>query len=127
MKRLLIAAIALSLAEVRLRSPTGPRWRPARQSQQPQGERHDNGNAVRYDNRDNHAGRHDNGQHRGQYRSGPAASAAGRIPHPGYYVDYRSHHLRAPPRGYQWVRVDNDYMMIALATGLIASIIIASH
>ena len=41
----------------------------------------------------------------------------------GYYVDYRRHHLRAPPRGYQWVRVDNQYMLVAVTSGLIASII----
>jgi Ni/Co efflux regulator RcnB len=40
-----------------------------------------------------------------------------------YYVDYRSHHLRRPPSGYQWVRVDNNYALVALTTGLIASII----
>ncbi len=39
------------------------------------------------------------------------------------YVDYRRYHLRQPPRGYGWVRGDNgDYLMIALASGLIASI-----
>lgn len=37
--------------------------------------------------------------------------------------DYRRHGLRQPPRGYQWVRVDNQYLMIAAATGLISSII----
>jgi Ni/Co efflux regulator RcnB len=42
-------------------------------------------------------------------------------------VDYRRHHLRAPPRGYQWVRADNDYALVALTTGLIASIVAASN
>lgn len=42
----------------------------------------------------------------------------------GHYVDYRTYHLRRPPAGYRWVRTeDNDYAMVALATGLIASII----
>jgi Ni/Co efflux regulator RcnB len=41
-------------------------------------------------------------------------------------VDYRSHHLRHPPRGYQWVQADNNYVLVAVATGLIASVI-ASH
>ncbi len=41
-----------------------------------------------------------------------------------HYVDYRSHHLRQPPRGYQWVKADdsNQFLMVALATGLIAAI-----
>jgi Ni/Co efflux regulator RcnB len=39
-------------------------------------------------------------------------------------VDYRSARLRAPPRGYQYVRDDhNDVLLIAIATGVIASII----
>lgn len=38
-------------------------------------------------------------------------------------VDYRRHKLRTPPRGYQWVRDGNDYLMISVASGLIASII----
>ncbi len=43
------------------------------------------------------------------------------------FVDYRSYRLRQPPRGYGWVRDDRsgDFLMIALATGLIANI--ASH
>jgi len=41
-----------------------------------------------------------------------------------HYVDYRAYHLRAPPRGYRWVRTeDNNYAMVAIASGLIASLI----
>jgi len=42
----------------------------------------------------------------------------------GYRVDYRRHHLRQPPYGYEWRRVDDNYVLAAIATGLIASIII---
>lgn len=45
----------------------------------------------------------------------------------GYYVDYRVHHLRRPPPGYQWVEADNNYALVALTTGLIASIVAANH
>ena len=70
-------------------------------------------------------GRHDNGNHNGERRRWARGE---RLPvtyyrDRGAYVDYRAHHLRAPPRGYQWVQVDNNYMMVALASGLIASII----
>ena len=42
-----------------------------------------------------------------------------------YYVsDWRGHHLSATPRGYQWVQVGSDYVLIALATGLIANLIL---
>jgi Ni/Co efflux regulator RcnB len=39
--------------------------------------------------------------------------------------DYRRYRLSAPPRGYKWVRVDNNYLMIGIATGVISSIIAA--
>jgi Ni/Co efflux regulator RcnB len=45
----------------------------------------------------------------------------------GEPVDYRSHHLRAPPRGYEWRQVDGNYVLAAAATGLIASLIVAGH
>jgi Ni/Co efflux regulator RcnB len=45
----------------------------------------------------------------------------------GYRVDWRSRHLRQPPRGYEWREVDGNYIMAAAATGLIASVIMASH
>jgi Ni/Co efflux regulator RcnB len=38
--------------------------------------------------------------------------------------DYRAHHLNAPPRGYQWVGVGGEYVMAAIATGVIAQIIV---
>jgi Ni/Co efflux regulator RcnB len=51
---------------------------------------------------------------------------------PRYYrdryvvVDYRHHHLRPPPRGYHYVRDDRgDIILAAIATGLIASIILS--
>jgi Ni/Co efflux regulator RcnB len=45
----------------------------------------------------------------------------------GSRVDYRSHHLRPPPRGYEWRQVDGNYVLAAVATGLIASVILAGH
>ncbi len=39
-------------------------------------------------------------------------------------VDYRSYRLSAPPRGHQWVQVGADYVLIAIATGLIAHIVL---
>ena len=47
---------------------------------------------------------------------------------PGYYRgyvvnDYSSYRLRPPPRGYHWVRVNSDYLLVAIATGLIFDII----
>ena len=53
----------------------------------------------------------------------------GRLP-PQYrsrqYVvdDWRGHHLSAPPRGYHWVQTGGDYVLAAIATGIIASILL---
>jgi Ni/Co efflux regulator RcnB len=33
--------------------------------------------------------------------------------------DWRGHHLSPPPRGYHWVQVDGDYVLAAVATGII--------
>ena len=37
--------------------------------------------------------------------------------------DYRRYRLSAPPRGYRWVRIDNDYLMISIAGNVISNII----
>ena len=44
----------------------------------------------------------------------------------GERVDYRTYHLRRPPSGYEWREVDGNYVMAAVATGVIASIVLAS-
>lgn len=41
--------------------------------------------------------------------------------------DWRGRHLSAPPRGHQWVQVDGDYVLTAVATGLIAQIILGNN
>lgn len=45
---------------------------------------------------------------------------------PVYVVnDWRGHRLAAPPRGYHWVQTGADYVLIAVATGIIAQIVLA--
>lgn len=42
-----------------------------------------------------------------------------------YWVsDWRGHNLSAPPRGYQWVQSGSDYVLIAIASGIIAQLIL---
>jgi len=42
-----------------------------------------------------------------------------------YVVDnWRAHRLSAPPRGYHWVQVGGDYVLAAIATGIIASVLL---
>lgn len=72
-------------------------------------------------------GMYDQGRHEGWYRRG------GHLP-PAYrssrYVvsDWRRYHLKPPPRGYHYIRSDNgDFLLAAVTTGAILSIIAASH
>lgn len=43
----------------------------------------------------------------------------------GERVDYRAYHLRRPPSGYEWRLVDGNYVLGAVATGVIASVVMA--
>ncbi|MFC5481364.1 RcnB family protein [Massilia suwonensis] len=38
--------------------------------------------------------------------------------------DWRARHLSAPPRGHHWVRAGNDYVLAAIATGIIAQVLL---
>lgn len=76
---------------------------------------------------------HDNGGP-GQRDDGPKKSPAkwkkgGKIERGdwdrGQKVDYRKHKLRKPPRGYEWREVDGNYVLAAVASGLISSIILS--
>jgi Ni/Co efflux regulator RcnB len=44
----------------------------------------------------------------------------------GERVEYQHYHLQAPTRGYEWREVDGNYVMAAVATGVIASVVAAS-
>lgn len=42
--------------------------------------------------------------------------------------DYRDYDLRPPPRGYRWVRGDDgNFLLVAVASGIIADIILHTH
>lgn len=124
---------SLSLAQDRGRhGPDDERW-----SHQDRG-RHDDRRDDRRDDR--HDDRHDDHRqghwdHRwdgypGYYGArGPEFRRGGYLPYeyrrPVYVVNnYYGHHLPPPPRGHQWVQVGADYVLIAIATGLIAQIIL---
>lgn len=58
-----------------------------------------------------------------QYHRGDRLPAEYR--HHNYVVnDWRGHGLSAPPRGYQWVQSGSDYLLIAVATGIIAQLLL---
>lgn len=41
-------------------------------------------------------------------------------------TNWSHYHLRRPPRGYEWRRVDGNYVLAAVATGVIASVVVAA-
>lgn len=72
-----------------------------------------------------HHGMYEQGRQQGWYKKG------GHLPKTyrgqQYVVtNWRGQHLRPPPRGYHWVRSNNgDFLLVAITTGVIASIIAA--
>jgi len=45
--------------------------------------------------------------------------------HRQYVVDdWRGHQLSAPPRGYHWVQTGGDYVLVAIATGIILQLLL---
>ncbi|MFT4067722.1 RcnB family protein [Paraburkholderia sp.] len=47
---------------------------------------------------------------------------------PHYVVDdWRAYELQPPPAGYQWLRVNGDFVLAAVTTGVITSILAAPH
>ena len=118
MKRLLIATTALTLLVAPMSGAFAQGWNDNRHDD------HRPGNAMQYhDNRGDN--RHDNGQHRGWYKGGRIERNDWNR---GVRVnDWNRYHLQRPPRGYEWRRVDNNYVLAAAATGLIAGLVLANH
>ncbi|WP_114973951.1 RcnB family protein [Rhodoferax ferrireducens] len=88
--------------------------------------RFDNRNDHRFDYRDARRSEH----HYYYNARSPDFRRGGHIPREfrdrQYYVtDYRAHRLSPPPRGQQWVQVGPDYVLIAIATGLIAHMVLS--
>lgn len=117
-----------------------PRHAQQRQQQRQQNrhearnERRDDRHHYRHDRRDDH--RYDARQHGHPgpvyyYNArGPQFHRGGYMPrayrNQQYYVtNYRAHRLASPPRGHVWVQVGGDYVLTAIATGIIASIILS--
>ncbi|MFL6711186.1 MAG: RcnB family protein [Massilia sp.] len=103
--------------------------------QQRDNDRHDNDrNNYQRGNSENH--RNDYGQkfHRDDMRGGGPRHdlRRGQRLSPEYrdnrYVvnDWRARHLAPPPRGHHWVRAGNDYVLAAIATGVIAQVFLSN-
>jgi len=95
------------------------------------GARWDNGrhNGYYYNNRWSYGAPPSDYYGRPGYRPGYTAWRRGGYLPPyyrghGYVIqDYGYYRLRPPPRGYYWYRAGNDYVLAAIATGLIFDII----
>lgn len=47
---------------------------------------------------------------------------------PRYVVnDWRARDLAPPPAGYQWLQVNGEFVLVAITTGVIATILLAPH
>jgi Ni/Co efflux regulator RcnB len=76
---------------------------------------------------------HDQHRDRGERGAGPSHSyyRGDHLP-PQYrtrqYVveDWRGHRLSAPPRGYHWVQNGGDYILVAIATGVILNLLLSN-
>jgi Ni/Co efflux regulator RcnB len=96
-------------------------------------DRHDN----RYDNRHGGNDRYDDRHGGDRWHAGRGAGPdhsfyrGGRLPsyyHGRQFVvdDWRRHHLSAPPRGYHWVQTGADYVLVGIATGIIAQVLLGN-
>ncbi|TCS12230.1 RcnB family protein [Caulobacter sp. BK020] len=128
MKRLIITTLAASLLAGTALSGTamaaGQRYDDRGRYDQRHDDRYD-----RHDRRDYGHSRREAAHERRDYRRWERGQRLdARYRDDRYYVrDWRRHGLRAPPRGYRWQRVDDRYILAAVATGLIASVIIANN
>lgn len=135
-KMILVAVLAASVAGIGPASAqdhhdNGRRGAPAPKSQfeDRNDQRYDRSDERRNDRTDYH--HDDNRDHdRG---AGPRHDLrkGGRLP-PEYrgrqYVvdDWRGHRLSAPPRGYHWVQTGGDYVLVAVATGVILNLLLSN-
>ena len=95
-----------------------------------QGQRDENRNYRGNDN--NNRNRDNAGDHRDERGAGPDHEfrRGDRLPpqyHNRQYVvdDWRGHNLSAPPRGYHWVQSGSDYVLVAIATGVILNLMLS--
>ncbi len=133
-KAVVCAIMALSLTTGGLSFAQGPEDRNNNRNDQGQrGAQQPNRNdRARQPDRANNQGRgNNNNAQRDERGAGPNHDfhRGGRLPQQyrsNQYVvdDWRGHHLSAPPRGYHWVQTGGDYVLVAIATGIILQLLL---
>ena len=110
--------------------------RRGQQARQPQ-RRDDHQSRAQYDRRGRAQYDRQGRAHYDQRREGRGAGPSHafyrgeRLPaqyrHRQYVVeDWRGHRLSAPPRGYHWVQTGADYVLVAIATGVILQLLLSN-
>jgi Ni/Co efflux regulator RcnB len=107
MKRVILAAVAFSMFAIPMAQAQqrheAPRWQHQQQQQ-------------------HHAGQKHHGPH--QFKKQPRWAKGKRVPDWKRKQALRDHHrygLKRPGHGQRWVKVDNDFLLISVATGIIAA------
>ena len=109
--------------------------RDGNRSDRDEGRKHER-RGNKHDKHDHHDNRHFGRSHNEERKKGRGAGPGheyyrgDRLPaeyrHRHYVVnDWRGHRLSAPPRGHHWVQSGGDYILIAIATGVIAQLLLS--
>jgi Ni/Co efflux regulator RcnB len=141
--RFTVCALTIAALGVGSVAQAQQQWQPAHQRQwqgqpshQGEGQRQWQGQhwqAQRQWQQPYHAPQYRAYNHAPRYYGAPRYAIGGYVPHAyrahRYWVsDWRAYRLAPPPYGYQWVETDSgDFLLMALATGLIASAILSSY
>jgi Ni/Co efflux regulator RcnB len=129
-KKLVSAVVAMSLATTGLAFGQGYGDRDQQAQRGDQQDRRNN-DGARPDRRQDRGGANNRNEQRDERGAGPNHEfrRGGRLPteyrHSQYVVDdWRGHNLSAPPRGYHWVQTGGDYVLVAIATGVILQLLL---
>jgi Ni/Co efflux regulator RcnB len=132
-KKIISAILALSMATGGLafaQDNRDPRNR-GRSDEQRQPSGRNDQRDMRNDNRNNPNNGMRNGMRQDERGAGPnhAFRRGDRLPRENrnnqYVVnDWRAHRLSQPPRGYHWVQTGGDYVLAAIATGVILQLML---
>jgi Ni/Co efflux regulator RcnB len=129
-----VMAVSLTTGGFAFAQGNGDRNDRGRNEQSQRGNQQDRRDNDRNDrarnNQSQHGGQHDSRDfgraHNDERGAGPNHEfhRGERLPmeyrHRQYVVDdWRGHQLSAPPRGYHWVQTGADYVLVAIATGVI--------
>jgi Ni/Co efflux regulator RcnB len=134
LKAVVCAVIALTMASANIAIAQGKGDRGDKGGRGDHGDKGDRRAEQRHDNDRHDMGRRGppswaNNRHDAPRDYGRRWNRGDRLP-PQYrdrqYIvnDWRGHHLSAPPRGYYWVQNGSDYLLVAVATGIIAQLLL---